>query len=323
MQASAGAVMKRTAAFIGLCAVALGGPAGAFGTIRHLGPDAEPERITRRALQCTPMSPTTCIAPRTLDELAGRTGTFGAVGFPDNPRSGLISESGAHCDSGDSLPVRGYPQSALQARAKLEACRAWMVLNMDQAIDAAAGLLDGEGRVAPREVKLACRFGKSVAGAKCRVLQSFGTVLHASQDFYSHSNWTDRPAPGAIGPGNPPGLGRTGPAPWISLRRATPFPAGLISGCYQGFPEAAFCRDRVKHEALNKDNGQIDPVIGTGSSTRGGVNGNFQRAVEAAVADTADKWVLLKERLEGRYGEAAAARMICALTKDQPTRQCG
>lgn len=315
--------MKRIATLIGLCAVALGGPAGAFGTIRHLGQDAEHERITRRALQCTPTSPTTCISGKTLDELAGRTGTFGAVGFPDNPRSGLISQAGAHCDSGDSLPVKGYPQSADAARAKLEACRAWMVLNMDRAVADAAGLLDGEGEVAAREVRLGCKFGKSVAGAKCRVLQSFGTVLHASQDFYSHSNWTDRPRPGAIGPDNPPGLGRSGPAPWISLRKATPFPAGLISGCYDGFPEAAFCKGRVKHDMLNKDNGRIDPAIGAGSSPRGAINGNFQRAVEAAVADTADKWALLRERLEGRYGAERAARMICALSKDRPTSQCG
>lgn len=314
--------MKRAAALIGLGVIAIGGPAGAFGTIRHLGQNAEHERITRRALQCTPTSPATCIAGRTLDELAGRTGTFGGVGFPDNPRSGLISEASAHCDSGDSLPVDGYPQSQAQGRAQLEACRAWMVQNLDRAVADAAGLLDSDGRIAPREVRLGCQFGKTVAGAKCRVLQSFGTVLHASQDFYSHSNWTDRPGPGAIGPGNPPGLGRSGPAPWISLRKATPFPVGLISGCYDGFPEAAFCKGRVKHEALNKDNGQIDPSIGTGSSPRGGVNGNFQRAVEAAVADTTDKWTLLRERLEGRYGAEKANRMICALSKDQPVRQC-
>lgn len=314
--------MKRAAALIGLGVIAIGGPAGAFGTIRHLGQNAEHERITRRALQCTPTSPATCISGKTLDELAGRTGTFGAVGFPDNPRSGLISETKAHCDSGDSLPGKGYPQSAAQARARLESCRAWMVLNLDQAVAEAARLLDADGNISARETRLNCRFGSEAKGAKCRVLQRFGTTLHGAQDFYSHSNWVDRPRPGSIGPGNPPGLGRSGPAPWISLRKATPFPAGLISGCYEGFPEAAFCKGRVKHEALNKDNGDIDPAVGAGSSPRGGVNGNFQRAVEAAVADTSDKWTLLRERLEGRYGAEKAARMICALSKDQPVKQC-
>ena len=40
-----------------------------------------------------------------------------------------------------------------------------------------------------------------------------------AQDFYAHSNWVDfadsrRP----LGLDNPPGLGRTGPAAWMSLR---------------------------------------------------------------------------------------------------------
>jgi hypothetical protein len=314
--------MKRTAIIAGLAVLALGGPALAFGTIRHLGQNAEHERITRRALQCTPTSGPNCFGGKTLDELAGRTGTFGAIGFPDNPRSGLISETKAHCDSGDSLPVKGYPQSAAQARANLGSCRAWMTLNLDKAVAEAAGLLDAEGRIAPKEVKLPCRFGKDVAGAKCRVLQSFGTVLHASQDFYSHSNWTDKPRPSASGTLNPPGLGKSGPAPWISLRAASAFPAGLISGCYEGVPEAAFCKGRVKHEVLNKDAGTIDPVIGAGTSSRGEVNDNFKRAVEAAIADTSDKWALLRERLEGRYGPQKAARMICALSNDSPAKQC-
>ena len=314
--------MKRSAVLAGFLAVALGGPALAFGTIRHLGQDAEHERITRRALQCTPISPDGCFQGRSLDELAGRTGTFGAVGFPDNPRSGLISQPRAHCDSGDSLPVKGYPQPAAQGRANLEACRAWMIQSMDQAVAEAAGLLAPDGSIAPREVKLGCAFGDKVAGAKCKVLQRFGTALHAAQDFYSHSNWVDRPRAGTTGPGNPPGLGRSGPAPWISLRGSPPFPAGLISGCYEGFPEAAYCKGRVKHEALNKDNGPIDPTIGVGATPRGQINGNFQRAVEAAVADTRDKWALLRDRLEARYGPQKADRMICALTRDQPARQC-
>lgn len=199
--------MKRAAALIGLGVIAIGGPAGAFGTIRHLGQNAEHERITRRALQCTPTSPTTCIQGKTLDELAGRTGTFGAVGFPDNPRSGLISETKAHCDSGDTLPVKGYPQTAAQARVRLESCRAWMVLNLDQAVAEAARLLDADGNIAARETRLNCRFGSEVKGAKCRVLQRFGTTLHGAQDFYSHSNWVDRPRPGPAGPGNPPDAG--------------------------------------------------------------------------------------------------------------------
>jgi hypothetical protein len=47
--------------------------AGAFGTIRSLGQDAEHERITRRALACPPGAPSdnSCFEAMTLDELAG------------------------------------------------------------------------------------------------------------------------------------------------------------------------------------------------------------------------------------------------------------
>jgi len=304
-----------TAVLGGLLLVAVGG----FGTVRFMGQDAEHERITRRALTC---SGGACFAPLSLDEVAGRKGTWGAVGNPDDPRAGLMSSTAAHCDSGDHLDVAGYPQTAEAAQAKLESCRDWMVANLDKAVSEAARLLDANGRVIAAETALDCSFGPRVAGAKCKTLQAFGTVLHASQDFYSHSNWTDRAKSGAQGTENPPGLANTGAAGWISLRGHTPFPEGLISGCYEGYPERFNCKGRVKHEALNKDTGVIDPVIGAGSSSRGEVNGNFKRAVEAAVADSQDKWMLLQERLVGRYGEAKAAKMICALTKDDPAKAC-
>lgn len=314
--------MRRGAFIVGLCALAFAGQAAAFGTVRFLGQNAEHERITRRALQCTPTSPLHCISPRTLDELAGRSGTFGAVGHPDNPRSGLMSESKAHCDSGDWLPTAGYPHAQSQARANLEACRAWMSVNIEKAVAEAAALLDAGGAVAPKQVRLDCDFGDPKESAKCKVLEAFGATLHAAQDFYSHSNWTDRARPGPTGLGNPPGLGVAGPAPWLSLRGTAAFPAGLISGCYEGFPEAAYCRGRVRHETLNKDTGDIEPGVGDGSTGRGEVNDNFRRAVEAATADTEDKWLLLRERLVARYGAQKGGRMICALQKDVPQKQC-
>ena len=315
--------MKLSAFAAGLCVVAIAGPALAFGTVRFLGQDAQHERITRRALQCVTAGRSGCFDPASLDEIAGKAGTWGGVGYPDDPTAGLMSSTDAHCDSGDSLLIPGYPQGQAAARARLESCRAWMVSNLDGAVTEAAGLLDDRGAVIAGEMKLGCAFGDSVTGAKCRTLQKFGALLHASQDFYSHSNWVDLPAPGATGTDNPPGLGNTGPAPWISLRDGgVPFPAGLISGCYDGYPERFYCKGRVKHGALNKDTGTIDPAIGVGTTPRGGVNGNFKRAVEAAVADSRDKWALLKERLEARYGAEKARKMTCALTKDDPVEQC-
>ncbi len=314
--------MRRSAIIVGVIAMAVAGQAAAFGTVRFLGQNAEHERITRRALQCTPTAPQHCLSPRSLDELAGRSGTFGAVGHPDNPRSGLMSEAKAHCDRGDWLPTDGYPQSQAVARANIEACRAWMIANMDKAVAQAAGMLDADGAVEPRQVRLDCDFGDPKESAKCRTLEAFGATLHASQDFYSHSNWVDRARPGGTGITNPPGLGASGPAPWLSLRGTPAFPAGLITGCYEGFPESAFCKGRVRHDVLNKDTGEIDPGIGRGSTSRGEINDNFRRAVEAAVADTEDKWLLLRERLIGRYGPEKGGRMFCALQKDAPAKQC-
>jgi hypothetical protein len=292
----------------------------AFGTIRGMGQNAEHERITRRALAC-PDSGRMCMQPRTLDELAGADRSFGAVGAPDRGR--LIFQAKAHCDRGDYLNVVGYPQSADQAQANLRSCRAWMAAHIDAAVRDAAGLLDAHGRIRADQVGLNCVFVGRVKGrAKCNVLEDFGIALHTAQDFYAHSNWVDvadpRRPPGLD---NPPGLGRTGPAPWMSLRGDPPFPTGLISGCY-GAPEARACRRRVMHAALNKDTGEIDPRIGAGTSPRGRIGSNFARAVEAASADTRDKWDLLRERLTATYGVTRARLMACAIARDEPLSAC-
>ena len=318
----------RVAAFaVGSAIVALAGygAAFAFGTTHALGQNAEHERITRRAFGC-PGAGAGCLQPRTLDEFAGKTGSFGAIGAPD--RGSLIFQHKAHCDSGDHLDIAGYSQDAGKARATLEDCRAWMRAKLDEAVADAAGLLDRQGRVRADQAGLGCVFVGGFKGrAKCNVLEDFGVLLHASQDFYSHTNWVDRPDPARpIGPANPPGLGRTAPAPWISLRADTPFPAGLMSGCFVSLPESRFCNEgpggRVKHAALNKDEGAIDPVIGAGTTDRGKVQDNFRRAVEAAIADSRDKWDLLRQRLISAYGAAKGATMACTIGRDDPAKDC-
>ena len=49
---------------------------------------------------------------------------------------------------------------------------------------------------------------------------------------------------------------------------------------------------------------------------------NFKHAVEAAISDTRDKWATLSERLAATYGQARGAKMICALTRDKPSKHC-
>ena len=307
----------------------------AYGTVRGMGQDAEHARITRHALACDGVRPAdACFQPDTLDSLAGEEGSFGAVGAPDRGRGMLTSH--AHCSAGDYLDVPGYPRSAAEAEASLTECRTQMMSNLDHAVLDAAALLDEDGDIRGSQIPsyIDCVYAGSEHGrAKCNVLAHLGLILHASQDFYSHSNWVDQPDSGLpVGVENPPGLGQSGRSPWLDLRIANPvFPAGLISGCFDnesflGEERGCFYGDtgehRVRHLNLAKDTGVIDPQIGAGSSERGALGDNFRRSVEAAIEDSADKWATLRERLVATYGERNGAMMICAITRDNPTRDC-
>jgi hypothetical protein len=323
------------AAACGLVMTSVCTTAAAFGTIHGMGQDAEHERITRRAFTCAPSSaPGSCFEPDTLDSLAGERGSFGAVGAPDRGR-GMLN-SFAHCTGGDFLDVPGYPQSREEARRSLTACRDYMMENLNHAVADAARLLDDEGRIRAREIpgRLSCVYVGSQHGrAKCDVLAHLGLILHATQDFYSHSNWADQPDPDRpIGADNPPGLGNLGRAAWLDLRAEAPaFPEGLISGCFDNMSfvdEARGCvygdngEHRIRHLDVNKDMGPIDPEIGVGTTSRGAIGDNFRRAVEAAIEDSVDKWAVFRERLAAAYGAERAELMVCALTRDDPVNDC-
>jgi len=353
----------------------------AFGTIRKNGvlpQDLEHERITRRAYACDIANPgPDCIESKTLNKLAGKSrllfGTFGGVGYPDKPGTEIEeisiltdysflevgerpkagqSLSGlklAHCDGADFIAeVENYPTTPEQAEALITGCRQWMDDHFKAAVAAASGMVDN-GQIIKRETKLNTNcitwpLGKK--SAKCEVLSHFGIMLHAAQDFYSHSNWNDRPEPGAITSKNPPGLAGNGPAPWLAMPVSnTAFPNGLISGCYDGFPESSYCQEenadgeiirRTKHADLNKDHGVVDPdpgtpdaksfpdvgPIGPGYSNRGKHNENFQNSVHAAILDSRRKLANFKSELENQYGADDAALIFCALIKDKPARNC-
>ena len=315
-----------------LCLVVAGNAAWAFGTVSSSVPildqDKEHERITRRAFVCGGgQSGNACFQARSLDELAGKSGTFGAIGAPDNPARNLMNESSAHCDNGDFLDIAGYPNTREGAMRALQGCREWMNRYLNAAVDDARALVkDGAIDDAQIPTIVSCTFLGQRGRAKCNVLENLGLALHAAQDFYSHTNWTDQADARAIGSSNPPGLNRNTPSPWLNLRRNEAFPPGLISGCFRGIPETSNCNDgggvRVKHATLNKDRGTIDPTIGQARTDRGRVQDNFRRAVEAAIADSRDKWATLQERLIAKYGQRDGGLMICALTRDDPKDSC-
>lgn len=297
-------------------------PSHAFGTIYGKGQSAEHEKITRLALKSEGFE------KHSLNEIAGKRGTWGAVGAPDNPLRFLTFKEYAHCDGGDYIDLPGYPHSKEDARQTLEKCRTWIFDNLEKAVSAAKGLLDANGTIRNSQIptRLSCTYVGGSGRAKCNVFEAFGTALHASQDFYSHSNWTDRALPGEIAPRNPPGLNEAAPAPWLDPAIRVPFPDGLMSGCFQKLNEdhPASCPNRTRHADLNKDTGRIDPVTGPGAARtpRGRLTGNFGRAVTVAAADTRAKWAYLKAEIVKTYGAERGKRMICALQKDNPRKTC-
>src|SRR5712691_13456562 len=120
------------------------GEVHAFGTINGLGQRAEHERITRAALACPPgvKSDGSCFEPRSLDQLAGHAGTFGAVGIADlDEFFGVFP----HCDDADFLDVPGYPQTQAAATANLLGCVNHLRMRFRQGIDGANGLFDSDG----------------------------------------------------------------------------------------------------------------------------------------------------------------------------------
>ncbi|MDO8209582.1 hypothetical protein [Conexibacter sp. CPCC 206217] len=188
--------------------------AGAFGTVDVGGQHAEHEKITR-VLSCDATdAPARCFQPKSLDELAGASGTFGAVGAPDRLLE-VTQDGSAHCDAGDYLPGIPYAATgAARAALALKACIDSFERHLDEALAAADDLVDADS-VIPRQARInfvesginggtteqsACTYPRVASdgarqSAKCRVYNGLGRALHAAEDFWSHSNWADQADP--------------------------------------------------------------------------------------------------------------------------------
>lgn len=115
-----------------------------FGTLNRFGAHSEHERITRAALHCSGTSSDgTCFEPDSLDKLAGKTGTWGAVGAPD--WNDLCTPE-AHFDDADFSDTPGYPQSREQATEALERTIAYFHGRLGEALTAASGMLDHDSQ---------------------------------------------------------------------------------------------------------------------------------------------------------------------------------
>jgi hypothetical protein len=323
---AAGAALTAAAGLVGVAAAA---PAGAFGTTASQG--AEHERITRLALACPAGVPSdgSCFEPVSLDQLAGRTGTFGAIGAPDVDE---ILTPAAHCDDADYLNVSGYSRSRAQATAQLQACITHLRTRFGQAVSTAGAVLNSDGSISSGDVDLSidCTFVGGVPGrAKCNSIEGFGRALHGIQDFYSHSNWTDQAGSGSISRTNPPGLNQSAPSALLDLR-GTGFaavPTDLSTGYYStaetifGCSTMAGLTGRVTHKCLNKDLETIDLATGAVSSPRtdrGKIGSNAAKAVAGAIIETRRQWADLRAQLLATYGPADGAAIVHALTSDAP-----
>jgi hypothetical protein len=307
-----------------------------FGTINGLGQAAEHERITRVAFACPAGQPSNgrCFEPDSLDELAGEDGEFGAVGSPDNPINDDFSDPAAHCDDADFMDVAGYPRTRAQATAQLQACVNHLQGRFEHGLASAPDMIDGDEIVwSETTLIFGCFFNGQSGRAKCDALEGFGRALHGAQDFYSHSNWTDRADPNRpISTVNPRGLRQVGPTTILDLRAETDVsalvPREFTTGCYildDESPGVDECANRVTHASLNKDRGDISTLSGEATNPRtprGQVSPNFQNAVTGAIRESRLQWANFRQQLIALYGARDGNRMICALTRDDPSDDC-
>ena len=61
---------------------------------------------------------------------------------------------------------------------------------------------------------------------------------------------------------------------------------------------------------------------GAGTTKRGAVDGNFARAVAAAVADTRAKWGCFEAHVMATYGPVRGKAIVCAMRNDSESA-CG
>ncbi|GHE53970.1 hypothetical protein CP980_22855 [Streptomyces vinaceus] len=294
-----------------------GGAAHAFTGANH-------EDITRAAL---PWEPVTLTAM--ADAQAGAVNA--------NDRRPYFDVGPLHCDNADYLAPRysaGYPRTRDEANTELLACIRTSVARFRGAVRAADGLVDADGGVRADQSDLStpCAWDEKPGPAKCAVLEQLGRGWHQIEDFYAHSNWSDRPAAGPVGLGNPPGLGRTDHPPFLDIRRYSAMkdadwtrqarehiPEDLATGCYPDFDSTgvkpADCDGRVAHNrTLNKD---------TAASPRARTGDNFGRATAGATAEITRQWNDFKAELLAAYpGHGRGAQMVCALVHDDPAAAC-
>ena len=141
----------RIAVLFAAFALAAATPALSFSMLTKDG--AWHEKITREALATT-------LQKDTLGQLAGSRGALGATGAPDIDAP---FKDAAHCDNADAFSAAGYPQTAVEARAMLDACRKYAFDRIEDAVRDLAALVTTEGKVVSSQFPslVSCTFAVS------------------------------------------------------------------------------------------------------------------------------------------------------------------
>jgi hypothetical protein len=246
-----------------------------------------------------------------------------------------------------------YPRTRAEATKELQTCIDHLRGRFGEGLDAADNIVDEHARIVEREVDIKsthCTFSfpelqmHLFSRSKCSTLEGLGRAMHGIQDFYAHSNWADDALP-PFGPENPPGLKRNEPPIFLDLRAdndiSEQVPYNLSTGCFGGIltdgavgqpghplePGSMDCTGRITHHTLNKDNGIINSVNGSTSNPgpgtpRSDLEGNFERAVQAAIRDSKRQWRFFREELRRVYGTERGNIIICSLVRDDPAKDC-
>jgi hypothetical protein len=110
-------------------------------------------------------------------------------------------------------------------------------------------------------------------------------------------------------------------------------PKDLSTACFDVI-DLGNCTGRIDHDRdLSKDKGSISYTLlprklpneietSDPQTPRGKLGTNFDNAVKAAVLQTTTAWTQFGEGLIHQYGSQRGIQMICALTHDDPVRDC-
>jgi hypothetical protein len=302
-----------------------------------------------------------CFEPLSIDSLAGTGGTTGAVGAPDLTETtdpAAHCDDADYLDFAKYGIPGTYPRSRADATNAILNCVVHLSGRFSEGLDASKKMLDSKDNILKGQTGIgltnggSCTFTTGSGRAKCDALEGFGRALHGVQDFYSHSNWADEADHSKpISITNPPGLHLSASSYVLNLRdSATPaafsVPPELLTGCFipgtdftngpshtlEGAKEC-IKQGRITHLSMNKDNGVISvspgitfplssPLTSKPETSRGQIGNNFELAVEGAIIETRRQWSDFRAELVSRYGPKQASLMVCALTRDEPWKDC-